>query len=370
VKSYTSLKSLFATLAQNPTAANNTLAGILINQEARYTYLKWFDNERQFYMTTIGPATYAITGTLAVGTTSATLSSTWTNISCHQLVVFDSGEQRTVYFNQNSTAITWQPALTLVTTTTSISGNGVQSYPLPANVSKLTNSTITIGQLVYTPLVVDSVAEWTKLNALPYTASYPAYFFIYNKELNFWPIPSSTGNVVSLYGQTSVADMNYEDYSTGTISVTAGSNVVTGSATSWNSVFPPTTDLTAANLYLIVNPPNGDGIPYQIQSFANGTSLTLLKPIINAPITTGATYTIGQYPLLDPNFHDAITYKALATYFESIGQNDAKSQYYMGLFNEKMALAEGYLSTKQVNVDLGVSTATAPNPNLYLFASK
>jgi len=365
-KSFTTLTNQFTTLAQNASSANSTLAGILINDTARYTYLKWFDNERTFYMITVGPATYTITGTLAVGDTSATLSTQWTNVSCQQQVVFDSGEQRTVNFTQNSTALTWQPALTLVTTTTSISGNGVQFYPFPANVSKITNDTITIGQLVYTCIPVNSNAEWTRLNALPYSAAYPAYAYIYNRQLGFWPIPSTTGYVITIYGQEKVSDMTYADYLTGTVDYTGGSNIITGVGASWTSVYP-SGDLTSANLFIIIAPPFGDGIPYQITSVQSNTSLTLAKPILGKQIQSGASYTIGQYPLLDDNFHDAIVYGALRTYFESIALSDSQAQYYAGLYNEKMQQAEFYLSTKQVSVDLGISTATAPNPNLYLF---
>lgn len=368
-KSFSTLTTQFTTLAQNASTANATLAGILINDTARYTYLKWFDNERTFYLITVGPATYTLTGILVAGALTATLSTQWTNISCQQLVVFDSGEQRTVYFTQNSTALSWQPALTLNTTTTTILGNGVQFYPFPANVSKITNDTITIGQLVYTCLPVNSNAEWTRLNALPYNAAYPAYAYIYNRQLGFWPIPSTSGYVISIYGQEKVSDMTYADYSTGTISATAGSNTITGASTSWSSLFPQNTDLTSANLFLIITPPKGDGLPYQITSFSSDTSLTLAKPIINAPVTSGASYTIGQYPLLDDNFHDAIIYGALRTYFESIAPSDSQAQYYGGLYAEKMQQAEFYLSTKQVSVDLGISTATAPNPNLFLWAN-
>ena len=320
-------------------------------------------------MTTVGPATYTLTGTLAAGATTATLSTQWTNISCQQQVVFDSGEQRTVLFTQNSTALTWQPALTLVTTTTSISGNGVQFYPFPANVSKITNDTITIGQLVYTCLPVNSNAEWTRLNALPYNAAYPAYAYIYNRQLGFWPIPSTSGYVITIYGQEKVSDMTYADYPTtvgaNTVDYTGGSNIITGVGTTWSSEFPLNTDIISENLFLIMVAPLGDGIPYQIASFQSDTSLTLTKPILSTQIVSGASYTIGQYPLLDDNFHDAIVYGALRTYFESIVQNDSQAQYYAGLYNEKMQQAEFYLSTKQVSVDLGISTATAPNPNSY-----
>lgn len=359
-----SLVDTFVTLSQNSAASNSTLATFLINEQHKLLLLKYFDNERSFTMVTVGPEDLTLTGALSSGATSATLTASWSPVTCQQLVVFSSGEQRTVLFTQNSASISWQSALT-ASATTAISTQGVQAYPLPANVSKIKNSTITIGQLVYTPAPVQSIQEWTKLNALPYSSSIPAYFYIYNNQINFWPIPSSSGNIVTLNCQLSFADMTYSDYSTGTIAtMTVGSNLVTGSATSWNSIFPTSTDLTFANLYLIVNPPKGDGLPYPIQSFSSATGLVLAKPVINAPNISSATYTIGQYPLLSPDFHDAIVYGALRIYFSSIVNDPVRFQLYDSLFKEREKLMEFYLSNKQVNVDLSQSPLML-NPNLF-----
>lgn len=369
MKSFTALTSLFTNLSQNSTTANTTLGGILINDQHRYLLLKFFDNERSFTMTTIGTQTLTITtATLAAGSTSATLTAVWptTNITCQQLVVFGDGEQRNVTFTQGSTSITWQSPTSTVQTSASIACQGVQAYPLPANVSKIKNGTITIGQLVYTPAPVQSIQEWTKLNALPYTSSIPAYFFVYNNQLNFWPIPSSSGNVITLNCQINVADMTYQDYTTGTVAtMTIGSNAITGSGTTFSSVglFPTGIDLTYANIFFTANPPKGDGLAYQVQSFTSDTALTLLKPMVNAP-GTGGTLLIGQYPLLAPDFHDAIVYGALKIYFSSIVKDTDRYGLFSGLFDEKMKQIEFYLSTKQVNVDLSVSPVLT-NPNLY-----
>lgn len=368
--SYTGLKSQFTTLSQNPTTANNSLAGILINQQHKYLLLRFFDNERTFTMLTIAPQTLAITtSTLAAGSTSATLTAIWptTNVTCQQLVVFSNGEQRTVNFTQGSSAITWQSPTTTVQTTAAISTQGVQAYPLPPNVSKVKNVTITVGQLVYTPIPVQSIQEWTKLNALPYSSSIPAYFYVYNNQLNFWPIPSNSGNVITINCQVEIADMTYEDYTTpGTIAtMTIGSNAITGSGTTWSStgLFPSGKDLTYANVFFTPNPPQGDGLAYQVQSFTSDTALTLLKPVVNAP-ATGGTLLIGQYPLLSPDFHDTIVYGALRTYFATIGKDTDKSAYFSQIYQEKLQQMEFYLSTKQVNVDLSQTVQTL-NPNLF-----
>lgn len=361
---------MFTTLSQNNTAANQSLAGILINDVHRYCLLRFFDNERSFTMTTIGPQTLTITtSSLASGSISATLSSSWSYISCQQLVVFSDGEQRTVFFTQGSTNISWQSPTIAIQTTNSLSCIGVQAYPMPANISKLKTSSITIGQLVYQAYPVNSVAEWVKLNALPYQASYPAYFFLYNDQLSFYPIPSSTGNIITLYAQIFTPDMTYADNTTGTVSSLAvGSNAIVGSTTTFStgSSIPMGVDLTFANIYFTPTAPKGDGLNYQVQSITSDTALTLLKPIVYAPTTTGGTVLLGQYPLLAPDFHDALVYGALRTYFSSIAKDTDKSGYFGGLYEEKLGQMEFYLSTKQTNVDLGTSPIQS-NPNLYLY---
>jgi hypothetical protein len=363
-----SLVNTFTTLSQNSATSNGTLGQMLVNEQHKQLLLKYFDNEWTVTLATIGGGTLATLAVQPSGATSATLSTAWPNINCQQYVVFANGEQRTVEFVQNSTAITWTPSLTNAGTTAVITTQGVQFYPLPANVSKVKSGTITIGQLQYTPAPVQSIQEWNQLNALPYTSDIPAYFYIYQNKLGFWPIPSSSGNVITIQCQVTVPNMTYSDYSTGTLAtVTVGSSNIVGSGTSWSSVFPTGTDLTFANLFLVANPPSGDGIPYQIRSFSSATQATLVKPIVNAP-GTGATYTIGQYPYLSPDFHDAIVYGALRIYFSSIVKDPDRYALYNGLFDEKKELMKYYLGTKHVNVDLSVSPIQQ-NPNLYIYPS-
>lgn len=368
MKSFTVLQNLFTNLSNNTSSANQTLGGILINDAHRYSLLKYFDNEKTVVIQTVGPQTLALTtATLAAGSTSATLTANWTYPTCHQLVVFSDGEQRSVIFTQNSATITWSVGTATIQTTASISCVGVQSYPLGAQVSKIKNSTITIGQLVYTPYPIQSIQEWTKLNALPYTSSVPAYFYVYDNELQFWPIPSATGNIVTIYCQINVADMTYADV-TGTLAssgAAVGSNLVTASGAIGS--FPTATDLTYANLFLSIAPPGGDGLYYQIQSFPTTATMVLLKPIVNVPTPTGATFTVGQYPLLHADFHDTLVYQPLTIYFSSIVKDSDKFQTFNAILQNKLELMKGYLSTKQVNVDLGEQVSQR-NSNLFTFA--
>lgn len=357
----------FCDLSNNNSANNVSLGKTLINNQHRYYLQKYFDNERTYTTVTIGAQTLTLTGSLIAGATSATLSSAWTSITCQQLIVFSNSEQRTVIFTQGSTNIFWQTGLTSTATTT-ITTVGVQAYPIPANVSKIKNDTITVGQLVYTPAPVQSIQEWTMLNALPYTSDIPNYFFIYQNQVMFWPIPSSSGNIITFNYKSRVADMTYADYTTGTIALTAGNNAITGTTTSWNTTgtYPLNVDLSYANLMLCPTPPKGDGLWYPIQRFTSDTSLQLNLPIVNAPLGTGVSYTIGQFPLLQEDFHDILVYSALMIYNSSIVHDDNEYNKYKDLVDSREKLMEAYLGTKSINVDLG-DQPIQPNPNLFIF---
>lgn len=370
MKTYTTITNLASNLSNNTSSANVSLMGQLVSDQHRYLIQKYFDNERTYTTLTVGAEDLGITAALVAGATGATLDTAWPNPSCYQLVVFSSGEQRTVNFLQNSTAITWRPALT-ESATDEISTVGVQAYAIPANISKIKNDTITVGQLVYTPAPVQSIQEWTMLNALPYTSDIPNYFYIYNNQVLFWPIPSTSGNVISFNYKGRVPDLTFADYSTGTLSsIAVGDNTITGTATAWNATagYPLNTDLSFFNLFIKITPPSGDGMWYPIARFTSDTEVILASPIQNAPSSTASAYVIGQLPLLQEDFHDMLVYGALQTYYSSIVDNDKAYQKYKDLYEARLNLLEAYAGTKSVNVDLG-QQPVPNNPNLFIYAS-
>lgn len=369
MKTFTTLVSLATNLSNNTATDNQSLVGQLISDQHRYLIQKYFDNERTYTTLTVGGEDLGITASLIVGAVSATLDTAWPNITCQQLVVFSSGEQRTVSFTQGSTAIKWLPALTAVADD-EISTVGVQSYPIPANVSKIKNDTISVGQLVYTPAPVQSIQEWTLLNALPYTSDIPNYFYIYNNQVLFWPIPSTSGNVITFNYKARVPDLTFADYTTGTLSgITVGSNIVTGVGTGWATPYPTGVDLLHFNLHLKITPPLGDGIWYPIQRFNSTTEVVLATPIQNAPSSTATAYVIGQLPLLQEDFHDMLVYGSLMTYFTSIVDNDKAYGKYKEMYDTRLDLLEAYAANKSVNVDLGPQPIPN-NPNLFLYANQ
>lgn len=386
MKSLALLSNLYTNLANNSSSDNQALGIQLMGDRQRYLLQKYFDNERQFTTSTIGSMTLALTGMPLSGAASATLSVAWAYPTGTQGVNFtnSTNDTRQALFTNGSTAITWQIALTSNTTVASIGTQGFQKYAIPASISKITNSTLTVGQLKFIPAPVETRTEWDTVNFLPYSSDIPNYFFIYAGNLELWPIPSTTGNIITFNYKTRVPDFSTAflfsdtsgaafipgqkafDYQKGTVAALAGGTTVTGTSTAWNTTgkFPLNTDVSFYNLYLIVNAPFGDGYAYPISQFNSDTSLTLSLPILNAPNLTGASYTIGQYPILQEDFHDMLVYGSLSEYYTYIAPDPNKFKENDQKYKDKLLMMSDYSGTKTVNYNLGERPALL-NPNNY-----
>lgn len=364
--SLTGLQSLYGQLSLNTTAGNLALGAQLMNIEHRYLLQKYFSNETTYSITTVGTQSLTTTGALSVGDTSATLSVAWAYHTTKVQVTFSSGEFRFANVVGGSTAINWSAPLT-ETATTAITV-GVQFYPLPPNYSKLKSLTITIGNLQWTPNEVFTTQEWNQLNVFPYYSDIPNNFFMFpggnhGAQVGIWPIPSTTGNLITYSYKFRVPDLSLADYTTpGTVSVTTKTTAVTGATTS----FVPTTNIGNESRWIQFAQPKGDNLWYQITSIDSTTGLTLYQPYqgITIAAASAGTYTIGQMPLLMEDFHDMLYLKALTTYYSSIVDNKVKYEEFKEAYDTKLVLLAEYSGSNTVNVNLRGKINTI-NPNAY-----
>lgn len=318
---------------------------------------------------------FQLTTTVASGGTSATLLTPWAYITGSYLIQFSDGEQKTVTLTNLSTAVSWtgglaglvQAYFNTSVITTQIGVGGQQYYNLPPDYSKLKTGTLTIGNLKWTPTEILTRQEWDNLNVFPYYADIPSNFFIWNdQQFALWPIPSTTGNIISFNYKRRVPDLSIADYTTpGTISVANGSTTVTGSST----VFTITTNAVSESRYIQFAPTatsstSGDNLWYQIASVNSATSITLVSPYQGTSVTSSSTYVIGQMPVLPEDFQDMILWKCLAHYFGSIVDNPEKYKQYQSMYDEKLELLAEYSGSKTVQVNLA-RKANYLNPNLF-----
>lgn len=391
-------------LSQNTSPQNQAVMLELLNEQYRLLLENYFDNEQSFSTATVGAMDLTLTGTPAAGDTSATLSSAWTYASGVQKVTFDNANSDyfTVQFTNGSAAITWQEPLTGACTSADISTTGFQSYRLPAGISKITDMTITVGQLKFTPARIATRQQWDNVNFLPYTSDIPNYYFIYGPYINFWPVPSTTGNQITFNYKTRVPDLSTAyvfnnatgtqyntstqspsngvicfDYQQGTITSAADDAItITGSGTKWVTAqgasgglgMPSGVDMGQQNLALRINPPQGDGLWYPIQQFTNDTSLTLATPIQNSFSLTGATYSIGQVPLMykSEDFHEMLVYGALLVYFSTIVPDPNKYKQFDAEYKKRELKMAEYVGTKSIDYNLGSKPALL-QPSAYPF---
>ena len=97
------------------------------------------------------------------------------------------------------------------------------SYDLPYNIKQIINCYVTVGTIRYQLTEAPTRQFFDSLNFVPYTSDIPQYYFIYNKKINIFPLPSSSGNAITINFKTRLEDLSQADYSTGTVVATNSS---------------------------------------------------------------------------------------------------------------------------------------------------
>lgn len=248
-------------------------------------------------------------------------------------------------------------------TATALTVASQQAYSLPYDYDKLIDVYITSGSYKYTPVEVVSQPDWDRLNEqASYTSNYPVWFHIYNNQINFWPIPSTSNLVITYNYRKNVVDLSIADDTTGTITATNGSASVVGAGTSWNSsmvgrfirITPTTTAAT-----------NGDGFWYKISAVGSTTTMTL-SVVYGGTSVAGATLTIGQMPILPEAFHDMPVYKAVEQYYSTIEPELDRAQMFKMMYDERF---QGLVmdSKKTTNTHLVLTPLQFPqSPNNFI----
>jgi hypothetical protein len=243
-----------------------------------------------------------------------------------------------------------------------------QFYDLPFDYGRLIDVTVTIGSTQYTPREVTNRRFWDRINtSSSVTSDIPEWYYIFNKQLGFYPTPSSaTADAISYAYHRQRKDLSLADYTTSTIlTATDGSTAIVGnSSTAWTAkmagLWLRITDSLTAN--------TGDGRWYEIASITDATNLVLDKAYGGISIAAGtAAYTIGQVSLIPEDYQDLPVYKAAEIYFTSIKPEANQAQLYKILFEEgldSMTKEHGSKTTDMVT-DMGVlEDRHIINPNL------
>lgn len=240
-----------------------------------------------------------------------------------------------------------------------------QFYTLPYDYKKLISVTVTIGSTVYTPLECQSRKVWEDLNQSTSTTSdTPEWYFIFNGQLGFWPMPASANtDAITFTYLRATPNLSMADYTTGTIvSVANGGTAVVGSGTTWTA--------SMVGRYLRITPSDtaancGDGLWYEITAVGSATTLTIAKGYGGTALAAGgASFTIGEMPILPEAYHTMPVYRACEIYYSNKTEDLPRAQLFKRMFDEGLLAMKSMYGRKTTSVVINDSPTFIPNPNL------
>ena len=240
---------------------------------------------------------------------------------------------------------------------------GQQFYNVPVNYRRLIgNPTITVGSILYTPLEAPDREFWDRVTAVQEQSDIPQWFYIFNRQIGFYPTPSSAGNTITFPYEIQARDLSVADYTTGSIvATTNGDATITGTGTNWTAGM--------VGRYIQIAEDNsatsGDNQWYEIASITSGTELELTIPYEGTTFSSATqSYTLAQRTIL-PNGYDLIPVYAAAEQYFTQSLEAGKADRYRLLKEElqrDLDRDHGQKSSSVVIEEKG----PIRNPNLYI----
>ncbi len=231
-----------------------------------------------------------------------------------------------------------------------------QFYKLPHDIKQVINVYITVGSIRYQLTEVPTRQFWDTLNFVSYTSDIPQYYYIFNKQIGVFPLPASNSNVITVNYKTRIKDLSQADYTTGTITVTNADETITGAGTTFIN------DMEGR--WLRATAPSGDENWYEIGTYTSATSIELVNPY-QGDTVAGATYIIGEMPILPEDYHDLPVYRACAIYFTTRVPDPTRAQLFDKLYKEGEAKLDAEYGSKSSSVAITPADSEIINPNLF-----
>lgn len=237
-----------------------------------------------------------------------------------------------------------------------------QFKPLPVDCKKVKTLYVTVGSTKHQAKECPTREMWDRLNQTSYTSDIPEYFFQFDGELGLWPIPASSGNIMTVTYTRKQRDTSIADYVTGGIlTATAGSTAIVGTNTVW------TASMAGRMLRITESDTDnkGDGLWYEIDTVASATGLTLVQLYSGTGIVTGnAAYTIGQTSIIPEEYQDVPVLGAVAQYYKTIKPETDLAKEFKDDFTDRYAEMSTDYGQKTTSPVLNEDTEDMIDPNL------
>lgn len=232
-----------------------------------------------------------------------------------------------------------------------------QNYDLPYNIKTLINVYVTVGSIRYQLTECPNRSMWDSLNFVPYTSDIPQFYYIWNKQCYIFPTPASSSNVITYNYKIRLKDLSQADYTTGTVTMTNASSVVTGSGTTF------TADMVGR--WIRATAPTGDEQWYEIGTYTSATVIGLVNQY-QGSTASGAAFIIGEMPILGEDYQDLPVYRALEIYYTSRVPNPTSAELYGNLYKTGVEALDAEFGSKSWSVAITPADIEVSNPNLFV----
>lgn len=223
---------------------------------------------------------------------------------------------------------------------------------MPEDAVRVSSVIYLTGTNIWRPLTeVGDENTWRMMNQTVQTSATPTHFFVKGfDEIGIYPIPSTAvTDGIELVFEPKHRLITADDYTTGTVSLTNGSNVITGNAT----VF---TNQMADGTYVLQVTDGSDGNYYKITGYSSATSLTMenyYQGITNAT----AAYRIGQVSKIPEEYQEAPIDYAMFRHFLEKGETDMATKF-QALWETSLEDAENVYGNSTGNQIIAASGST------------
>lgn len=186
--------------------------------------------------------------------------------------------------------------------------------------------------------------EWDMLIQRQTSGLPTDYRWISNDLFEIYPTPDanylrSNGEGGEINYLRRAKPLSQQDYSTGTVQMTNGSNAVVGTGTTWSSGM--------VGRFLRLADGSDDVNYYRVIAVADATHLTV-ENNFDGGNQTGTSYKIGEQPNIPQEYHWALISKGLHRYFRA-RRDRGQAKDYSDDFNLVMLQAAGEYSGSDVS---------------------
>lgn len=216
-----------------------------------------------------------------------------------------------------------------------------QYYSYPVGVTRVTTASITIGSVTYPLQIINSQYSWNVLNAIQIQPSaIPQFIFPRRSDFGIWPIPQAV-YTINFYHFIRDRNLAVDDYTGGTISLTAGDTTVTGTSTAFTAGM-------VGRWLTVTDTSNPDyGYWYRITDYSSATSIEIENSWQGTTTASAVTYKIGQCPEIPDEGHIILVDGATADYYSGSRANKEDATWW----NNKFWTGDGNNNDRRIGDD-------------------